>query len=75
MGWPIIENCPGTFKKPLGLSRERGISDMETLGGDVMAKLTERGELPGLGLVARAGFAAWVLGDLRLERGMEDVEP
>jgi hypothetical protein len=28
MGWPIIENCPGTFKKPPGFSKERGISDI-----------------------------------------------
>jgi hypothetical protein len=28
MGWPIIENCPGTFKKLLGLSKERGVSDI-----------------------------------------------
>jgi hypothetical protein len=28
MGWPIIENCPGTFKKPPDLSKEHGISDI-----------------------------------------------
>jgi hypothetical protein len=44
MGWPIIENCPGTFKKSLGFSQIRRFSATLDRGGDNMAKLTKKDE-------------------------------
>jgi hypothetical protein len=44
MGWPIIENCPWTFKKSPGLSRKPGFSANLESGGDIMTKLTKKDE-------------------------------